>query len=89
MPRKSAVLAHTWILNERMVNDFRFQYGFSKYEVAPPYSHGSWEPGYFGEDRLAYCEPVFCYPSLQLGGCGNSADGSRDPLAVQGRLLVS
>jgi len=75
VPRKSAVLAHTWILNERMVNDFRFQYGFSKYEVAPPYSHGSWEPGYFGEDRLAYCEPVFTYPSLVLGGCGNTQMG--------------
>jgi hypothetical protein len=75
VPRKSAVVAHTWILNDRMLNDFRFQYGFSKYEVAPPYSHGSWEPGYFGEDRLAYCQPVFSYPSIQLGGCGNTQMG--------------
>jgi outer membrane receptor protein involved in Fe transport len=75
VPRKSAVVAHTWILNDRMLNDFRFQYGFSKYEVAPPYSHGSWEPGYFGEDRLAYCQPVFSYPSIQIGGCGNTQMG--------------
>jgi hypothetical protein len=75
VPRKSAVAAHTWILNDRALNDFRFQYGFSKYEVAPPYSHGSWPPGYFGEDRLAYCQPVFSYPSIQLGGCGNTQMG--------------
>lgn len=75
VPRKSAVAAHTWIVNDRTLNDFRFQYGFSKYEVAPPYSHGSWEPGYFGEDRLAYCQPVFSYPALQLGGCGNTQMG--------------
>lgn len=75
VPRKSAVLAHTWVLNDRSLNDFRFQYAFSKYEVAPPYSHGSWPAGYFGDDRLAFCQPVFSYPSLQLGGCGNSQMG--------------
>jgi hypothetical protein len=75
VPRSSGVVGHTWIVNDRMLNDFRFQYGFSKYEVAPPYSHGSWEPGYFGEDRLAFCQPVFNYPSLQLGGCGNTQMG--------------
>ena len=75
VPRKSAVLGHTWVVNDRMLNDFRFQYGFSKYEVAPPNSHGSWEPGYFGEDRLAFCQEVFSYPSLQLGGCGNTQMG--------------
>ena len=86
VPRNSAVLAHTWILNERMVNDFRFQYGFSKYEVAPPYSHGSWEPGYFGEDRLAYCEPVFSLSVTATRRLRQHADGSRDPMAVEGRL---
>jgi len=75
VPRKSAVLGHTWVVNDSMLNDFRFQYGFSKYEVAPPNSHGSWEPGYFGEDRLAFCQEVFSYPSLQLGGCGNTQMG--------------
>ena len=75
VPRSSGVLGHTWIVNDRMLNDFRFQYGFSKYEVAPPYSHGSWDAGYFGDDRLNYCQPVFSYPSLVLGGCGNSQMG--------------
>ncbi len=51
------------------------QYAYAKYEVAPPYSHGSWEPGYFGDDRLDYCTAIFNYPSLGLGGCGNSQMG--------------
>lgn len=75
VPRDSYVGGHTWILNSRMINDVRVQYAYAKYEVAPPYSHGSWEPGYFGDDRLNLCSPVFNYPSLGLGGCGNSQMG--------------
>jgi hypothetical protein len=75
VPRSSAVLGHTWVLSTRALNDFRFQYAFAKYEVAPPYSHGSWDSGDFGADRLSYCTPVFVYPSVRLGGCGNSQMG--------------
>lgn len=75
VPRDSYVAGHTWILNARMINDLRVQYAYAKYEVSPPYSHGSWDPGYFGRDRLDYCTAVFNYPSLQLGGCGNSQMG--------------
>jgi Carboxypeptidase regulatory-like domain/TonB dependent receptor-like, beta-barrel len=75
VPRDSYVAGHTWIMNPRMINDIRVQYAFAKYEVAPPYSHGSWEPGDFGSDRLNYCTAVFTYPSLALGGCGNSQMG--------------
>jgi len=75
VPRDSYVGGHTWIINPRMINDVRVQYAYAKYEVAPPYSHGSWEPGYFGGDRLDYCTPIFNYPSLGLGGCGNSQMG--------------
>ena len=47
----------------------------AKFKVAPPDSHGSWEPGYFGDDsaRLLHCR--FQLPSLGLGGCGNSQMG--------------
>jgi carboxypeptidase family protein len=75
VPRDSEVVGHTWIMRERMLNDFRFQRGYSKYIVAPPYSNGNWEAGDFGEERLAYCVPVFSYPSVQVGGCGNSQMG--------------
>jgi hypothetical protein len=71
VPRDSAVLAHTWVVSDRALNDFRFQYGFSKYEVSPTYSHGSWEPGDFPQERLDACTPAFRYPSLSVGNCNN------------------
>ncbi|HEY2942498.1 MAG TPA: hypothetical protein VGN09_08705, partial [Vicinamibacteria bacterium] len=75
VPRKSGVVGHTWVMSERAINDFRAQYAFAKYEVAPPYSHGDWAPGDFGQDRLSLCTPIFSYPSIVVGGCGNSQMG--------------
>jgi carboxypeptidase family protein len=74
VPRKSAVLGHTWVMNSRALNDARFQYAFAKYEVSPPYSHGDWEPADFTA-RLPYCTAVFTYPSITVGGCGNAQMG--------------
>jgi outer membrane receptor protein involved in Fe transport len=75
VPRDSAVVGHTWVMSPTLLNDFRFQYAYAKYEVAPPYSHGSWDAGDFGQDRLAFCTPIFSYPSVAVGGCGNSQMG--------------
>jgi Carboxypeptidase regulatory-like domain/TonB-dependent Receptor Plug Domain/TonB dependent receptor len=75
VPRSSAVAGHTWVLGPRALNDFRFQYAYSKFEVSPPNTHGSWEPGDFGADRLSHCTPVFFYPTITVGGCGNSQMG--------------
>jgi len=74
VPRRSAVAGHSWVLSDRALNDFRFQYAYAKYEVSPPYSHGDWQPADFAP-RLTYCEPVFNYPSIQVGGCGNAQMG--------------
>lgn len=75
VPRSSYVGGHTWLVSPSMINDLRVQYAYAKYEVAPPYSHGSWDPGDFSDDRLNYCTAIFNYPSLGLGGCGNSQMG--------------
>jgi outer membrane receptor protein involved in Fe transport len=74
VPRKSAVVGHSAVLNDRALNDFRFQYAYAKYEVAPPYSHGDWAPADFTA-RLPLCTPVFSYPSILVGGCGNAQMG--------------
>ncbi len=74
VPRRSAVVGHSSILSDRALNDFRFQYAYAKYEVSPPYSHGDWAPADFTA-RLPYCQPVFSYPSIQVGGCGNAQMG--------------
>jgi hypothetical protein len=77
VPRRSAVVGHTWIVNARTLNDVRFQYAYAKYEVSPPYSHGDWAPGDFAA-RLPLCTPVFVYPSITVGGCGNAQMGPED-----------
>jgi len=74
VPRQSAVMSHTWVVNNSTLNDFRFQYAYAKYEVSPPYSHGDWPAGDFAA-RLPFCTPVFSYPSIQVGGCGNAQMG--------------
>jgi hypothetical protein len=74
VPRQSAVLSHTWVMSNTTLNDFRFQYAYAKYEVSPPYSHGSWDPADFTA-RLPYCTPVYSYPSILIGGCGNAQMG--------------
>ena len=74
VPRKSAVLGHTWVMSARALNDVRFQYAYAKYEVSPPLSHGNWEPADFTA-RLPLCTPVFNYPSISVGGCGNAQMG--------------
>jgi hypothetical protein len=74
VPRQSAVVGHTWVINARTLNDARFQYAYAKYEVAPPYSHGDYAPADFTA-RLPLCTPVFNYPSISVGGCGNAQMG--------------
>jgi hypothetical protein len=74
VPRKSAVVGHSSVLSDRILNDFRFQYAYAKYEVSPPNSHGSWEPADFTA-RLPLCTAQFNYPSIQVGGCGNAQMG--------------
>lgn len=75
VPRSSVVVGHTWVMGDRMINDVRFQHAYSKYIVAPPYSNGNWDPADFGQERLDYCTAIYGYPSLALGGCGNSQMG--------------
>ncbi|MBI4476081.1 MAG: TonB-dependent receptor [Acidobacteria bacterium] len=69
VPRTSAVIGHTWILNNRALNDFRFQYGFSKYEVQSPLSGAGYAAGDFSQARLGRCTPAFNYPTRAIGGC--------------------
>ena len=74
VPRRSLVVGHSSVLSDRLLNEFRFQYAYAKYEVSPPYSHGDYEPADFTA-RLPVCTPVFTYPSITVGGCGNAQMG--------------
>lgn len=69
VPRSSLVAGHTWVISARALNDFRFQYAFSKYEVEAPLSNAAFDAGDFSSARLAGCSAAFRYPSLQVGNC--------------------
>ena len=70
-PRTSAVLGHTWVMSDRLLNDFRFQYAFASGDVEMPGSHRRWEPGDFSPERLSFCTPQFTYPTLRTGSCNS------------------
>jgi hypothetical protein len=71
VPRSSVAVGHTWIANDRALNDFHFQYAYANSEVAMPYSHGEWAAGDFSASKLALCTPQYNYPSLSLGSCNS------------------
>jgi len=68
-PVSSTVAGHTWVMNQRAINDIRFQYAFSKYEVELPFSGAAFDAGDFSQARLGGCTPTFRYPSITVGGC--------------------
>ncbi|MGE5243550.1 MAG: TonB-dependent receptor [Betaproteobacteria bacterium] len=69
VPRQSAVVGHTWVMSARALNDFRFQYAFSRYEVEAPNSGAAFNAGDFSQARLAGCSTAFRYPTLVVGNC--------------------
>ena len=71
VPRDSEVIGHTWVASDRVMNEFRFQRAFSKYEVSPAFSHGSFAAGDFSADRLALCETEIFRPTLRTGSCND------------------
>ena len=71
VPRNAEVLGVTSVLGENSLNEFRFQRAFSKYEVSPAFTHGSWDPGDFNAERLADCEVNIRRPDLRTGSCND------------------
>ncbi len=69
VPRQSAVVGHTWVISARSLNDLRFQYAFSRYEVEAPNSNAAFNAGDFSQSRLDGCSTAFRYPTLSVGNC--------------------
>jgi outer membrane receptor protein involved in Fe transport len=70
IPRRSVVAAHTWILSDRLLSDFRFQFAYAAYQIAPVGKEifkevGEYPPGRIGPDRV---QRRFTFPSLVWGG---------------------
>lgn len=69
----SAVVGHTWIVSEKALNDFRFQYGWTKYSLGQAgyserHDRSGWAPGDLdNQERLQDLDPVFRHPSTRIG----------------------
>ncbi len=71
VPRNAEVLGWTWVAGENALNEFRFQRAFSKYEVSPAFSAGSFDAGDFNAERLALCDVAIRRPNLRTGSCND------------------
>ena len=71
MPRNAEVFGVTSVTGANSLNEFRFQRAFSKYEVSPAFSHGSYPAGDFSAERLALCDQQIYRPDLRTGSCND------------------
>jgi hypothetical protein len=70
IPRRSVVFGHTWVQSSTRLNEFRFQYAYSMYQIAPAGTPiltdvGSYPPERIGISRI---QRRFVFPSLSYGG---------------------
>ena len=71
VPRNAEVFGITSVTGANTLNEFRFQRAFSKYEVSPAFSHGSFDAGDFNAERLALCDVNIRRPDLRTGSCND------------------
>jgi hypothetical protein len=89
IPRHSLVAGHTWMISPTVVNDFRFQYAYSSYQLGPPghvwtnVNTMATAPEATGQLQIAYTFPSFSYGAgYQEDGVENRYEGS-DVFSVQ------
>jgi outer membrane receptor protein involved in Fe transport len=68
IPRRAVVAGHTWLLSPRLVNDFRFQFAYAMYQIAPAGTPIFTNIGEFSPERLQYIQRRFQFPSFRYGG---------------------
>lgn len=67
IPRTSFVFGDTWMKSSHLLNDFRFQYAFSEYEIGSP-AFPIWTAfGQYPAARLNELQTVLAFPSLTWG----------------------
>ena len=82
VPRDSYVVGHTWRAELAIINDFRVQYAYAKYEVSPPYSHGDrGNPVTSATIACDYCTRGLQLPVARARRLRQQPDGTRGPLA--------
>lgn len=66
-PRRGLVIAHTWIRTNHQLNDFRFQYAYGGYYIAPGGTEIWKRVNEFPPERLNRLSRAYYFPSLTYG----------------------
>jgi outer membrane receptor protein involved in Fe transport len=70
--RNSLVMGHDWVVSNRSLNEFRFQWAPFAYLNNPSLASNVWtEVGDFSPERFAGMTPVYNFPSLTYGTTSN------------------
>ncbi len=67
IPRDSIVVGETWAASNSLVNDFRFQYAYSSYQLGPSGSPIYTAIGTFPQSRLALLQTTYGFPGFSYG----------------------
>lgn len=66
-PRHALVFGHTWTPTASLVNEARFQYAYSSYQLGPPGAPNWTDIGNFSTQRLNALGVVYSFPSFTYG----------------------
>jgi hypothetical protein len=67
IPRRAFVAGHTWTPKPTLVNEFRFQYAYSSYQLGPSGFPIFTDIGKYPPERLAQLQTVYIFPSFRYG----------------------
>ncbi len=67
IPRHAFVGGHTWTPTPTIVNEFRFQYAYSSYQLGPSGEPIFTDIGQFPAARIAQLQTVYSFPSFRYG----------------------
>jgi Carboxypeptidase regulatory-like domain/TonB dependent receptor len=67
IPRHSLVLGHTWSVAPTIVNEARFQYAYSSYQLGPSGAPIFTQMGVYPPERLAPLQTQLNFPSFSYG----------------------
>ena len=94
IPRHSLVVGHTWSPSPTIVNEVRFQYAYSSYELGPSGTPIWTQLGVYSPARLAEMQTQLNFPSFSYGfgysdvGVETRWEGKDDVSIVKGKHSI-
>jgi outer membrane receptor protein involved in Fe transport len=94
IPRHSLVVGHTWTPSATVVNEARFQYAYSSYQLGPSGVPIFTQLGQYPSDRIAQLQTQLNFPSFTYGfgysdvGVETRWEGKDDVSIVKGKHTI-